>query len=98
MENKCGSKEGHKGACRKQGWWVGWAWVVVEEGGGGGRAAVLARTCGLATQREKGSGAAFLDPINLWHLHHHEMAPHTARNPTPLFNPPKGEKIGKKKL
>ena len=34
IENKCGSKEGHKGACRKQGK-VGWAWVV-EEGGGGG--------------------------------------------------------------
>lgn len=57
---------------------VGWAWVV-EEGGSGG---VLARTCGL-TQREKGSGAAFLDPINLLHLHHHEMAPHTARRRSP---------------
>ena len=98
MEKKWGSKEGHKGACRKQGR-VGWAWVVVvvEEGGGGGRECVLPGRGESVTQREKGSGSSTLLPFD------HCAPPPRARLHTlqhgdghTKSSPPNGAEIGKK--
>jgi hypothetical protein len=97
MEKKWGSKEGHKGACRKQGR-VGWAWVVVVEegGGGGGRECVLAGRGESVTQREKGSGSSTL-------LTFDHCAPPRAGSThcstetgTTKSSPPNGAEIGKK--